>query len=82
GKLAWLLVHGSILSRVGASTKLGAVQRDKGFIHQVDVVERAVCGTALPLLPASGSSWGMATCDFEYMKCIGIGVPAHWAVDN
>ncbi|MFP3532974.1 hypothetical protein SB768_25865, partial [Burkholderia sp. SIMBA_043] len=25
GKLAWLLVHGSILSRVGASTKLGAV---------------------------------------------------------
>ncbi|MFP3507463.1 hypothetical protein, partial [Burkholderia sp. SIMBA_062] len=26
GKLAWLLVHGSILSRVGASTKSGAVQ--------------------------------------------------------
>ncbi|MBR8087690.1 hypothetical protein KDX23_33860, partial [Burkholderia vietnamiensis] len=28
GKLAWLLVHGSILSRVGASTKLGAVHRE------------------------------------------------------
>ncbi|QGA38182.1 hypothetical protein GAS19_11520 [Burkholderia glumae] len=26
GKLVWLLVHGSILSRVGAYTKLGAVQ--------------------------------------------------------
>ncbi|WP_230948172.1 hypothetical protein, partial [Burkholderia vietnamiensis] len=29
GKLAWLLVHGSILSRVGASTKLGAVQGNR-----------------------------------------------------
>ncbi|WP_231748269.1 hypothetical protein, partial [Burkholderia sp. ABCPW 14] len=26
GKLAWLLAHGSILSRVRASTKSGAVQ--------------------------------------------------------
>ncbi|SIT46466.1 hypothetical protein BN2476_510006 [Paraburkholderia piptadeniae] len=32
GKLARLLVHGSILSRVGASTKPGAVHN--GYIHR------------------------------------------------
>ncbi|WP_155755420.1 zinc-binding dehydrogenase, partial [Burkholderia vietnamiensis] len=38
GKLAWLLVHGSILSRVGASTKLGAVHKSERIHPVIDKV--------------------------------------------
>ncbi|WP_230948175.1 hypothetical protein, partial [Burkholderia vietnamiensis] len=41
GKLAWLLVHGSILSRVGASTKLGAVHKTPGALP-ISIVDAAV----------------------------------------
>ncbi|WP_218921217.1 hypothetical protein, partial [Burkholderia sp. ABCPW 11] len=38
-KLAWLLVHGSILSRVGASTKLGAVQAPPSIYVIKDIIK-------------------------------------------
>ncbi|MDN7902497.1 hypothetical protein QZM82_40630, partial [Burkholderia cepacia] len=84
GKLAWLLVHGSILSRVGASTKLGAVHNACVSWHQLAerftfAGARAYIGTLYPVSDLEAETIVVKLLDKYWGKCL---PHALWSAQN